>query len=352
MALDFTLPTKEQVWGIGALTPLKKYGVTTEETDLATLLGGAKSGGEFGYTSEGKLPCYAMTMPELFDREISCVAPDGRHVKYPRETRFIPVRLVLRPSETPKVRPSKERILKSGVRLVEYGEYPQTVADEKTCEKFERLRGSKFIRPTGKNYTFSSKLKSYPEYEISGKRYVRIIPKSWDFTMLSNLKIPHIGKALWVQVEPIQWLADENGTWISKKCLFSGIQFDTTERTYYDGDFSKTFMKHYLDTYFTKEIEPSKTIERIKGKKGLTALLSEQDRKEIEDDEKVTLFREAREALVEKKLKGTEKLDTKEKRKAELAILRKTNVQALRDAEGKSRAKKMASILKKKQRTK
>ena len=71
-----------------------------------------------------------------------------------------------------------------------------------------------------------------------------------------------------------------------------------------------------------------------------------------EDDEKVVLFKKARKAIIEQALKGTEKLKGKEKRKAELAILQKTNVQVLRDEEGKARSKKIASILKRKQTTK
>ena len=86
--------------------------------------------------------------------------------------------------------------------------------------------------------------------------------------------------------------------------------------------------------------------------KGLATLLSEQDRKEIEDDEKVVLAREKRKTAIEQALEETEKLKGKEKRKAELAILKKTDVQKWRDEEGKARSRKMASILKKKQNTK
>ncbi len=86
--------------------------------------------------------------------------------------------------------------------------------------------------------------------------------------------------------------------------------------------------------------------------KGLTALLSEQDREEIEKDDDVVRLQKERKDKIKQALKATEELEGKEKRQAELAILRKTNVQALRDAEGRARAKKMASILKRKQSTK
>lgn len=80
--------------------------------------------------------------------------------------------------------------------------------------------------------------------------------------------------------------------------------------------------------------------------------LTPQEKREVENDENIALFRGAREAVIERALRKTEKLTGKEKKEAELAILRKTNVQGLRDAEGKARAEKMASILKKKQKGK
>ena len=83
-------------------------------------------------------------------------------------------------------------------------------------------------------------------------------------------------KPYWLQVQPIEWLKDPSGIWISKKALFSGIQFDT--KSYYDGDFKNTFMKKYLDTYFAKEIEPFENIaekERNITLEGLKARLAE-----------------------------------------------------------------------------
>ena len=79
----------------------------------------------------------------------------------------------------------------------------------------------------------------------------------------------------WIEVQPIEWLVDPTGTWISKKALIGGIQFDTEK--YYKGDFSKTFIKHYLDTYFAKEIEPSELEKQKHDRflKGLSAKLEE-----------------------------------------------------------------------------
>ena len=101
---------------------------------------------------------------------------------------------------------------------------------------------------------------SVPEYEMDGKRYIRVLgrPSDSQYSTLSTREQVKDGKPYWVEVQPIEWLMDESGWMIAKKCLFAGIQFDTKKK--YDGDFSKTFMKHYLDTYFAKEMMP---IERV-----------------------------------------------------------------------------------------
>ena len=105
---------------------------------------------------------------------------------------------------------------------------------------------------------------------MDGKRYIRVLGRPADYdSKLSTGERVKKGKPYWVEVQPIEWLMDKSGWVVAKKCLFAGIQFDEKylqkswfpgRRYYktalYDGDFSKTFMKHYLDTYFAKEMEP------------------------------------------------------------------------------------------------
>lgn len=356
MALDFTFLKEDQIWGNDALDVIKAYGTKVAPTDLTVLLGGDMY--RYAYNTSEDFPCKSWSASS--GRGVRCVDYNGRKEWNLPCFRQISARPALPPSEASKISPSEAKTI-DGIRVAEYGEYPQTVADDRTSKKLERLLESRFLRPTEKNYTFDSfsqldyntpfQAAAYPEYELDGKRYIRVLGRPHDDeSCLSTGEQVESGKPYWVQVQPIEWLMDRSGTMVAKKCLFAGIQFDTKIK--YDGDFSKTSMKQYLDTYFAKEMEPSKTIERTKSKKGLIALLSSLERGEIENDEKVASFREARKAVIAHALEGAEKLVGKEKRKAELSILRKTNVQTLRDAEGKARAKKMTSILKKKQNTK
>ena len=260
--LDFTFLKEDQIWGDDALEVMKFYGMKVAPTDLTVILGGLMTHDDYHRTSEGDLTCASWSASSSEIGSVRCVFYKGDKFLYKTDGRIITARPALPPSEASKISPSEARVI-DGIRVAEYGEYPQTVADERTGEKLERLRGSRYLRPTGKNYTFDSveeyrkpfKATAYPEYEMDGKRYIRVLGRPADHhSKLSTGNQVRNGKPYWVEVQPIEWLMDPSGTMVAKKCLFAGIQFDTKKK--YDGDFSKTFMKHYLDTYFAKEMEP------------------------------------------------------------------------------------------------
>ena len=61
------------------------------------------------------------------------------------------------------------------------------------------------------------------------------------------------GQVYWVLVEPITWLvAVRTNIALSKKIVFSGLQFNCHRD--YIGDFDRTEIKWFMDTYFSKEI--------------------------------------------------------------------------------------------------
>ena len=262
---EFTFLTEEQIWGDDALNVIKNYGKKVAPTDLTVILGGYMTAGG-NRTSEDDLTCSSWSASSHKNEDVRCVFYEGDEGWTDTQERRISARPALPPSEASKISPSEERAI-DGIRVAEYGEYPQTVADERTSRKLERLHDSRSLRPTGKNYTFDSvglkdydtpfKATSFSEYEMDGKRYIRVPGRPADGdSKLSTGEQVKVEKPYWVEVQPIEWLMDRSGTMVAKKCLFAGIQFDT--KSSYDGDFSKTSMKHYLDTYFAKEMEPSK----------------------------------------------------------------------------------------------
>lgn len=290
--MNFTFLWEYQIWGDIALDVMKKYGTAVAPTDLTAILGGVMNSAGGTKTSEGETTCASWSASSITHGDVCCVY-SGYKTWSGADGRDISARPVLPPSEASKISPSEARVL-FGIRVAEYGEYPQTVADEHTSAKLERLHDSRSLRPTGKNYTFDSvgltdydtpfKATSYQEYEMDGKRYIRVLGRPYnDDSKLSTGEQVKEGKPYWVEVQPIEWLMDRSGTMVAKKCLFAGIQFDTNKR--YDGDFSKTSMKHYLDTYFAKEMEPTgrvavKTVSRDYEEEGTRDYEEEGTRKE------------------------------------------------------------------------
>ena len=297
--LDFTFLDADQIWGDDALEVMKKYETAVAPTDLTAILGGMMYSDGGTKTSEGDLICDYWSASSRENWYVRCVDSEGYEDWDEAVKREISARPVLPPSEASKISPTEARVL-FGIRVAEYGEYPQTVADERTSAKLERLHDSSSLRPTGKNYTFDSagltdfdtpfKATSYQEYEMDGKRYIRVLGRPYnDDSKLSTGEGVKRGKPYWVEVQPIEWLMDPSGTMVAKKCLFAGIQFDT--KGGYDGDFEGTFMKHYLDTYFAKEMEPTeRSAEREAEKqKKIDAKLGglKEKLKQLEDKEEI-----------------------------------------------------------------
>ncbi len=262
--MDFTFLKKDQIWGDSALDVIKKYGTKVAPTDLAVVLGSWMTDNPNDRTTENDLACYAWSASSMFEK-VYTICDDGRACGYSADIRTIAARPALPPTETSKIKPNNVKII-NGIRFGEYWESAQTVADVHTRERLEKLYTSNSLPLSGKNYTFDSvdsrdyrtpfKATTYPEYELDGERYIRVLARPADNdSILSTGERVEKGKFYWLKTEPIEWLIDKSGWWVSKKCLFAGIQFNTHEKC--NGDFSKKAIKHYLDTYFSKEIEPA-----------------------------------------------------------------------------------------------
>ena len=169
----------------------------------------------------------------------------------------------------------------SGIKEIEYGEYPQWAVDEENSLRLEELYNDGKIRETGKKYTtyfsdidyeededgktvFSER--THIEYEYDGKKYIRFVGdvNSEDGYLKDGREIED-GKIYWISVEPIVWLVDEkNDIALSKYIIVSGIQFD--DKDIYKGDFENTVIKRFMDTYLAKEIECSLADKLIENK--------------------------------------------------------------------------------------
>jgi len=158
------------------------------------------------------------------------------------------------------------------IKFCEYGEYPQKAVREAIAERLESNFKAGSLHKSGKNYTFDNEKKldserpfspkTYEEYVSADKKYVRVegLPYDGD-SVFSDGRSLQKGKAYWFEVQPIEWLVDKSGVWVAKKALFAGMPFDDKEN--YDGNFSKTAIKSYLDKYFSAEMQSTRTAEHI-----------------------------------------------------------------------------------------
>ena len=267
--MEITLLKEEDVWGDSALEVIQAYGTRTGISDAAIVLGtfvGYGSRNSAGVTSG----C-VWTASFLEGGSLCVVGAFGKEFNFFPRTREAAVRPALSASATSKISPSNVREMRFGngktVQICEYGAYPQTVAPESISQELEVQYQKNALKPTGKNYTFDSAEleafdtgftpRNHKEYMFNGKKYVRIEGKPCSSgTVLSDDRQIQEGAAYWFEVQPIEWLMDPKGTWVTRQALFAGVQFDVKEE--YDGNFANTTMYNYLQQYFAKEMEAQK----------------------------------------------------------------------------------------------
>ena len=161
-----------------------------------------------------------------------------------------------------------------GILEAEFGFYLQDVASDDLQDELEQTYVNGELNETENYYTNDSaifdeesfKPQKLQEFEYNGNRYVRVevfLEDANETYSLSNNKTYENGDSVWVKVQPVKWLVDEDaGIMITEKILFAGIQFNE-EKNKYESDFEKSFLKEYLDKFFAKELLQGKEIEGI-----------------------------------------------------------------------------------------
>ena len=263
--LDLTFLSEEQIFGDNKLEILKKYGTRCVITDFSILLGGYVSSDY--YTSEGNTlknrTGWWWTKSSDWDNDARIVSTHGNRNCGNVRRRDGGVRPALPYSSIQSISSNGVRG-KSGIKEIEYGEYPQTIVDENYSSELESVYNNGNLRTTGKTYTTDSvryqdtdisfRARTHTEYEYNGSKYIRFVGDSnCAREFLSDGRTIKTGQAYWVRVEPITWLVDERANIaLSKYILFSGVQFKN--RRDYKGNFENTDIKQFMDNYFSKEI--------------------------------------------------------------------------------------------------
>ncbi len=283
--LDLTILTTDQIFGNAQtntepLDILKKYGVRCAVTDFCILLGIPLY--EDVYTNEG--PGYYNRSSSWWTKtadsitSVYVVTEDGIQISRAVNSRNISIRPAFVYTKDINLITVKKRN-SFDILEIEYGEYPQTVVSKEENIILEDAFNNNEILETGKNYTIDANLVimeydfkkftpfTFKEYVYNNQKYIRFVNHNITFSpyldrecyLVDGRKIK-CGEPYWVMVEPITWLLDESKQIaLSKKIICTGIRFEY-QATIFNGDFSTSYIKKYMDKYLANEIIPSELI--------------------------------------------------------------------------------------------
>ena len=296
---ELTLLSEQEVWGVNGgrqLDVLEKYGTRSAITDLVILTGGyCEDSCSYMAPDDNSLKGrtgWVYTRSSDGDGDVRGVDTVGSRFTGYRYRRNGAVRPALLSSFIfSQISPNRVRGY-NGTEEVEYGEYPQYAPDSDVQRRLENEYKNGNLRQTGRNYTFDKteyddydqyfQPVTYEEYDYNGKRYIRIRANS-DYGSnsfkLSNGESYRNGDYVWVEVSPVKWLIDDKTqTLVSKRGLLAGIRFHTKDRSY-NGDFSTTDMKEYLDKHMLRDLTQTATFTRVED-------MTPEEKKKYEEEQK------------------------------------------------------------------
>lgn len=277
-----TFLTQEQCFESDKLDILEKRGTKAAITDFSILLGGwvDRDSDYWHIDSDSSLEGrtgYYWTRSDDGDNDARAVDVYGDRYNSNVDSRSGGARPALPFSSISNIPTNgvSGRRASDGILEVEYGYYPQKAVSRDMQQKLERAFQRRSLSRTGKKYTTDSRKydeydeefspKQHEEFQLDGKRYVRVEANSCfdggEFK-LSNGESYRDGEPVWVEVAPVKWLVDERAKMmLTDKLIFAGVQFKHT-RDYHTEDFDRTDIKTFMDKYLSKELEQSRgTIE-------------------------------------------------------------------------------------------
>ncbi len=245
---EITLLTRKQVKNLDIL---KKYGIEADETDFYIIQGGYVHYGKGDYWTKTPYSDFSFC---VFYVGCGYVSYDSVYDSY------FGVRPVIPLSQIYKSEEKLNKVLESNRDIVEYGEYPKIVVDCDLEKKLERLYQRGNLKETNKSYTsmLKEEKEKYQEYFYQNNKYIRVKEAniSMDDCEFANGRKAIKGETYWLKVEPIEWLIDKKKSIAIAKNVLTAMPFSYEN----DNDYEKSDIKVFLENYFIKEIEPSKSI--------------------------------------------------------------------------------------------
>ena len=274
---NLTFLTQEQCFESDKLDILEKRGTQAAITDFSILLGGLVDRDTNDDSLEGRTGYY-WTRSDDGDNAARVVGDSGDKYYGSVSLRYGGARPALPFSSISSIPTNgvSGRRASDGILEVEYGYYPQKAVSRDMQQKLERAFQRRSLSRTGKKYTTDSRKydeydeefssKQHEEFQLDGKRYVRVEANSCfdggEFK-LSNGEDYRDGDNVWVEVAPVKWLVDERAKMmITDKLIFAGVQFNR-ERNYHTRDFDKTDIKTFMDRYLARDLVQARGLESV-----------------------------------------------------------------------------------------
>ena len=205
-----TLLTEEQIFGEEQLEIFKKFGTKCVATDLSRLLGCAVTrrycidGDDPRKNRTGKWWSQSISKDYFYqygDSTIFIVSESGESTDAFSNDIDCGVRPVLPYSLIKEFSIEKESV--NGIKIIEYGEYPQMILPFDISylldREYEKLK-------TGKIYIFTMNdlLIECEEYQCNGKKYIRFVPnydiETFGYGILSDGRKVKKDEVYWIEV--------------------------------------------------------------------------------------------------------------------------------------------------------
>jgi hypothetical protein len=180
MNIETTFLTEEQILGDGQgkgqLQVMKAYGTRTGMSDLAILLGGYMITPK---TRDGQRAGIIWSASSTQRGSVYTVYDNSVQRYNDPNERNLGARPALPSSVASSIRLSEAKPSRkiSGVDVVEFGEYPQTIATEEVSEKLEKALTTRKLQATGKKYTFDGEEFDAYNTPFSAKEFIAFIMK-------------------------------------------------------------------------------------------------------------------------------------------------------------------------------